>query len=338
MGTLGSIGRTNKRLASLATFTSPLVTTTQGEGLGQQQTCRKSAQSPAVTGDPSPLHVNGDLGPMANFPEADPRRDAEMGSDNDSEVCDLALDGALEDEALKNADALTEQEVARRRLRRVNQLMRLYRMHYWGLLEELRSKYRVFYIKHGKGGWKDDTEAVEKEKLEGTVDNSDGQDFMSKGKLQLGDNSGAMKEPLAPDKSVGETLRCTYQGCKSKPLALSGFCFSHILSEPRQQLYRPCSFVIKSGQGGPVTCGKPVLRSLVPAHCAAHIQKQSSRSVRKANTNAAPKAGPKLHLVIAEYVRLIQCKRRAARDASLKNVAITNLNKDTDNAASSGMQ
>lgn len=341
---MGSTGRTNKRLASLATFTSPLVTTTtQG---ARKPTQSQSPGGPATTtttaaGDPSALHINVDVGaiPMAICSETDPRRDTEMGSDNDSEVCDLALDGAHEDETLKNADALTEQEVARRRLRRVNQLMKLYRMHYWGLLEELRSKYRVFYIKHGKGGWKDEVEAAEKEKLESSVEASDGLDNSTKGKQPLGDGPpGAMKEPLAPEKTAGEIIKCAHQSCKSKPLPLSGFCFSHILLEPRQQLYRPCSFIIKSGQSGSVTCGKPVLRSLVPAHCSTHIQKQSSRGVRKANSNAAPKPGPKLHLVIAEYVRLIQCKRRAARDASLKNVASTVSNKEIDCAAGAVVQ
>ena len=80
-----------------------------------------------------------------------------------------------------------------------------------------------------------------------------------------------------------------------------------------------------SGQNGTVTCGKPVLRSMVPLYCPAHIQKQPTRGVRKANNNvvtAATKvAGPKLHLVIAEYVRLIQTKRRAARDSALKHVS-----------------
>ncbi|KAH7283688.1 hypothetical protein KP509_34G019500 [Ceratopteris richardii] len=241
---MGSTGRTNKRLTSLSTFTSPLVATTQGQ---QQQVGRKSSQSPAaVTGDLPSLHANGDTAAIYNFAEAEPRRDVEMGSDNDSEVCDLALDGALEDEALKNADALTEQEVARRRLRRINQLIKLYRMHYWGLLEELRSKYRIFYIKHGKGGWKDDADVAEREKIEGTVENADIQSVAPKGKLQLTDGFSGMKEPLAPDKSKGDTLRCAFQGCKSKPMALSSFCFQHILSEPRQQLYQPCSFVLKS--------------------------------------------------------------------------------------------
>lgn len=60
--------------------------------------------------------------------------------------------------------------------------------------------------------------------------------------------------------------------------------------------------------------------------------------MRKANSNSAPKPGPKLHLVIAEYVRLIQCKRRAARDASLKNVAGTVSNKEIDGTAGAVIQ
>ena len=56
---------------------------------------------------------------------------------------------------------------------------------------------------------------------------------------------GVMREPLTPEKSIGEIIRCANQGCKSKPMALGMFCFSHILSDPRQQLYRPCTFVTR---------------------------------------------------------------------------------------------
>ena len=80
-----------------------------------------------------------------------------------------------------------------------------------------------------------------------------------------------------------------------------------------------------SGQSGTLTCGKPVLRSLVPLYCPAHVQKQPVRGVRKANNNVATATAkisrPKLHLVIAEYVRLIQSKRRAARESAMKPVS-----------------
>ena len=57
--------------------------------------------------------------------------------------------------------------------------------------------------------------------------------------------AGLMREPLTPEKSIGEIIRCANLGCKSKPMALGMFCFSHILSDPRQQLYRPCNFVTR---------------------------------------------------------------------------------------------
>lgn len=239
-------------------------------------------------------------------------------SDNDSGACDLALDGATEDELLKQADALTEEEVVRRRARRVKQLMKLYRMHYWALLEELRSKYRMFYLKNGRSGWREEAEG-DRERA----------DFMDTTELGNNDKVGSKLQDGA-EKTAGDIVRCAFQGCKAKPLALSAFCFNHILSEPNQQLYKPCAYVTRSGQNGSVTCGKPVLRAAVPSFCSAHLQKQATRSIRRTNlgvSTAASKPAPKLHLVIAGYVRLIQSKRRALRETSMK------CNKDNNSTA-----
>ncbi|KAJ7295299.1 hypothetical protein O6H91_Y199400 [Diphasiastrum complanatum] len=139
--------------------------------------------------------------------------------DQESEACEMTIDGASEDEILKHANALTREEVVRRRARRVKQLIKLYRVQYWSLLEEMRSKYRLFYLRSGKSGWRDDGEEKEGEDL---------------------------REPHAPDKSSGDNIKCGVQGCKAKPLPLSVFCFSHILLEPKQQLYKPCTYLIRS--------------------------------------------------------------------------------------------
>ncbi|XP_031495586.1 uncharacterized protein LOC116261111 [Nymphaea colorata] len=39
---------------------------------------------------------------------------------------------------------------------------------------------------------------------------------------------------------------CGFVGCKLKPMALCSFCHSHILLDSKQQLYKACSYVIKS--------------------------------------------------------------------------------------------
>ncbi|KAK1289972.1 hypothetical protein QJS10_CPB18g00433 [Acorus calamus] len=99
-------------------------------------------------------------------------------------------------------------------------------------------------------------------------------------------------------------------------MALTSYCASHILSDQKQTLYKSCTFVIKSTQNGLVTCGKPVLRSVVPTLCTFHFQKaqkQVAQALKKAGLNniqSPNKPAPKLHVLVAEYVRLIQCKRR----------------------------
>ncbi|XP_031481367.1 uncharacterized protein LOC116251317 [Nymphaea colorata] len=132
--------------------------------------------------------------------------------------------------------------------------------------------------------------------------------------------------------------KCGFSGCKMKPMALSVFCHSHILSDSKQQLYKACTYVIKSGQTGPITCGKPVLRAAVPCLCFIHFQKAQkhvARSLKKAGLAASSsnKPAPKLHVIISEYVRCIQAKRKdmdngsriQIRDSSL---TITNTVKD----------
>ncbi len=153
--------------------------------------------------------------------------------------------GAKQDEVLQHAEALTIEEVVRRRSRRVRQLMKLYKAQYWGLLEEMRSKYRRFYLRHGKSGWRDDTESGEQQRGGG----DDGEAAMyareREGVSPSGTEGGGMREPHAPERTGSETLRCGAQGCLAKPLPLSIFCYEHILLEPRQRLYRPCSFVVR---------------------------------------------------------------------------------------------
>ncbi|KAF3775150.1 INO80 complex subunit D [Nymphaea thermarum] len=108
---------------------------------------------------------------------------------------------------------------------------------------------------------------------------------------------------------------CGFVGCKLKPMALCSFCHSHILLDGKQQLYKACSYVIKSGQAGPIICGKPVLRAAVPSLCALHFQKARmhvARSLKKAglNMSSSNKLAPKFHVIISEYVHYIQTRRR----------------------------
>ena len=65
---------------------------------------------------------------------------------------------------------------------------------------------------------------------------------------------------------------------------------------------------------------KPVLRSTVPSLCPLHLQKAEkhvTRALRKAglNVTSTSQLAPKYHVVVAEFVRQIQSKRRAAQKA-----------------------
>ena len=79
-------------------------------------------------------------------------------------------------------------------------------------------------------------------------------------------------------------------------------------------LFSHCFF---SAQTGQIVCGKPVLRSAVPSLCPVHFQKAQrhvSQALKKAGLTmtSSSKLAPKFHVIVAEYVRQIQAKRREA--------------------------
>lgn len=80
-----------------------------------------------------------------------------------------------------------------------------------------------------------------------------------------------------------------------------------------------------SAQAGPITCGKPILRSTVPSLCNVHFQKAQkhvTRALKKAglSVSSSNKLAPKFHVIVAEYVREIQGKRKAALKANKNRV------------------
>ncbi|KAK7844185.1 hypothetical protein CFP56_011139 [Quercus suber] len=134
-------------------------------------------------------------------------------------------------------------------------------------------------------------------------------------------------------------------------MPLTSFCHLHILSDSKQKLYKPCHYVIKSfewqrlnsqltcllifppffslfsAQAGPITCGKPIMRSTVPSLCSIHFQKAQknvTRALKKAglNVSTSSKLASNFHVIVAEYVRQIQAKRRTAKRANRSKVVV----------------
>ncbi|XP_047170814.1 uncharacterized protein LOC124839125 [Vigna umbellata] len=130
----------------------------------------------------------------------------------------VTVDGADADAALSKSRFLTREEVLRRRLRRVKQLGRCYRAHYWALMEELRSKYRDYSWTYGKSPFKEGHNETD-------IDHQNG------GVPALGGGH--------------DIVRCRFSGCKTKAMALTTYCHSHILSDSKQRLYHGCRAVAK---------------------------------------------------------------------------------------------
>ncbi|KAI3807880.1 hypothetical protein L1987_23816 [Smallanthus sonchifolius] len=199
-----------------------------------------------------------------------------------------------EDVYLSKSELLAREEVLKRRSRRLKQLARVYRDHYWCMMDELKLKYRKYYWEYGKSPYQE--------------------------------NESVVTETEAV-KNGNESSRCAVHGCKTKAMALTKFCHAHILSDSKQKLYISCTYVIKSSQAGPIICGKPVRKCTVPILCAPHFQKAEkhvARALKKEglNVSSTNKLAPKFHIIIAEYVRQIQSNRRIAEKEIKENLEI----------------
>ncbi|XP_044481601.1 INO80 complex subunit D-like [Mangifera indica] len=219
--------------------------------------------------------------------------------------------------ALSSAEFLSRYEVLKRRSQRIKRLSKLYKSHYWALMEELRAKHKEYYWIYGKSPYRGD----DRSHKENNSNNN-----CSNGKSKGEGNDTNRREGTGEDDGV-MMKKCGVAGCKSKPMALTRFCHQHILSDSKQKLYKACSYVVKSAHTGPILCGKPILRSTVPSLCSNHFQKAEkhvARALKKAGLNVTSpnKVAPKLHVVVTEYVHQIQAKRRAAQKASLAKVEV----------------
>ncbi|XP_058216230.1 uncharacterized protein LOC131327202 [Rhododendron vialii] len=242
--------------------------------------------------NPTPLRLRSDS-PQTAEPINNINND-----NNHASSSAMALDGSDSDSAvLSRSEFLTRQEVLSRRSRRLKRLAKVYREHYWSMMEDVKVKFREYYWEYGKSPFQ-----------EGEILDR-GEVNQGNGKLGLGSG--------ANGSSAG---RCEVHGCKVKAMALTKFCHSHILSDAKQKLYKGCSYATKSSATGPTLCMKPILRSTVPSLCPLHLEKAEkhvTRALRKAglNVTSTSKLAPKFHVVVAEYVRQIQSKRRAAQKA-----------------------
>ncbi|CAL9115433.1 unnamed protein product [Musa acuminata var. zebrina] len=243
----------------------------------------------------------------------------------------FTVDGADEDECLRRSDVLSREEVLRRRARRLKQLAGCHSRQFWALMEEVRVKHRDYYWEHGvspfeegeedgDGGGGRGREAGENGgavggAVEGREDNRMARVGVGLGLgFGKGEGSGGRR---------GERNRCAFAGCKSKAMPLTRFCHPHILADKKQTLYKACSYVTRSGQSGPITCGKPVLRVAVPSLCQVHFQKTQksiTQALKRAGHNVSSRPAPKFSILIAEYIHQIQSRRRDAVNSAMGGI------------------
>ncbi|KAL9248290.1 hypothetical protein vseg_021630 [Gypsophila vaccaria] len=221
-----------------------------------------------------------------------------------------------ESRQLDSVESLTRQELMSRRATRLSRLAKRYRRYYWLLTEDVRRKHRDFVWKFGNNNSRENDDVAFRQNGVVFADhvNNNCDDGSSNGKLGLGLGLGD-----------GGYNRCFSPNCRFKAMALTNYCLSHILSDSKQVLYTGCQYphkLIVNSIDGPLRCMTPVLRSTVPPLCSYHLkiyEQQIRRDLKKCGASAAAsnKLASKFHLVLTEYVRLIQTRRRAMRADNL---------------------
>ncbi|XP_065869070.1 uncharacterized protein [Euphorbia lathyris] len=226
-----------------------------------------------------------------------------------------------QDQFLSHASHLTRHELFKRRSSNLKQLSKCYRDHYWALMEELKIQYREYYWKYGVSPFKEDHQQLHQKSEQGERESGE-RDGGNVHMEVIGENNNGNGNNVVSnfkgDLDLKNNHRCLFVGCKLKAMALTSFCHLHILSDAKQKLYKPCGYVIKSAQAGPITCGRPILRSSAPSLCNMHFQKAQkhvTRALKKAglNVSSSSKLAPKFHVIVTEYVRQIQAKRKAVK-------------------------
>ncbi|GAB2265622.1 hypothetical protein Dimus_000662 [Dionaea muscipula] len=304
--------------------------------------CKKEFPCPSSAPAPAPAPAAEPQSPKAYTENGDPTPSNQMSTNPPAQDHPIkpidTLSPPPEDLWLSKSSHLTRQELRRRRLHRLKQLSRVYRDHYWALMEELRVQYREYYWRYGvspykvDGGDKEIGEEMNNVNAEGSGETNhvslfdNGDAGGGRGSNGVGSYHGGGGK-LGLGFAEGGNKRCVFVGCKLKAMALTNFCHLHILSDPQQKLYKACNYVIKSAQAGPIMCGKPILRSMVPSMCNVHFQKaqkHATRALRKVglNVTSSSKLAPKFHVIVAEYVSQIQARRRTAERPNVMNIVV----------------
>ncbi|KAH9606741.1 hypothetical protein KSS87_009524 [Heliosperma pusillum] len=237
-------------------------------------------------------------------------------------------DSDIEDSFLSKSEYLTRKELMKRRANRLSRLARCYRDHYWLLMEDVRRKHRDFIWRYGRDFYKEEYDVVDGENgvvLADDVNNNNNNNNSNQVSRRIRANDVNNGGKLGLEIGEGSLNYCSFPSCKSKAMALTSYCHSHILSDSKQVLYTRCQFALKCSED-PILCGKPVLRSTVPTMCDQHI-KMSEQNIRRAmkkggaSMTVSQRLAPKFHVVLTEYVRLIQNRRRARRHDNLASKA-----------------
>eukprot|EP01113_Clastostelium_recurvatum_P012332 TRINITY_DN163_c0_g1_i2.p1 TRINITY_DN163_c0_g1~~TRINITY_DN163_c0_g1_i2.p1 ORF type:complete len:1231 (+),score=312.63 TRINITY_DN163_c0_g1_i2:99-3791(+) len=194
-----------------------------------------------------------------------------------------------EDDYLRDAHIVTEEELMKRKKDKMRKLLATYKIQFSRLKDKLNAR----WLRYQR-----DLAAEKRIPLKTT---------------KMDDESGKRKSAQTDPTATGEkankrskklpveppVTKCAVENCSAHTLVPSAYCFAHVLRDPAQKLFRGCSFVYPplpvsavapmpaplkpSAPPGAVTvatpvptrvsqCGYPILLAQKPPLCAAHLE------------------------------------------------------------------
>jgi len=202
-----------------------------------------------------------------------------------------ARDNLLEPLPFGQSRPLTKLEQLRLRREELLRLSRLYKYQFKRMRDALRDRQRK-YVKS----------LLRHHRLPSLLTAGKLKDSRTKHKHRI-----HLRKPVSSSALSKEeiSLPCSFHGCSSSRMLLSGYCYAHILHDPKQKLFTGCNYLTLQRN----KCDFPILVGQNPPYCYAHLEIYNVKlmneakekehgpgggAVRKRRTNLVSSAGESL--------------------------------------------
>eukprot|EP00026_Physarum_polycephalum_P001328 Phypoly_transcript_01329.p2 GENE.Phypoly_transcript_01329~~Phypoly_transcript_01329.p2 ORF type:complete len:408 (+),score=76.68 Phypoly_transcript_01329:1528-2751(+) len=221
------------------------------------------------------LVIHSDSESSSSFPSSSSSSSSEKASD-DEELAEAGgglgelfysgefvencnFDSDSDSDYFRDIHIVTEEELIRRRRDKIRKLLKLYKAQFKRLKDKLRKR----HFRYLKGKITSNNSSDAPNKVTGSS--------LTNSKLTKGgeyDGSSSESENTHHNRP---TRHCNASNCSSKRVPPTIYCFSHILMDQNQKLFKGCTYTAPG-----VVCMNPILTTQSPPFCLSHIETAST--------------------------------------------------------------